>query len=75
MDLDSLSYVELRSVVAVGLGQFFSRLDNNPLIIYREDLPPEMRGSVKKALRILRLKSVVCRWVDHKVPPTESKIT
>ena len=65
IDLDSLTYVEIRALVAVGLAQFFAKLGHLPLLAVKgSTLPGEMRGGVKKALRILRDKSVPFKWTD-----------
>ena len=65
IDVDSLTYVEIRALVAVGLAQFFAKLGHLPLLAVKgSTLPGEMRGGVKKALRILRNKSIPFKWMD-----------
>lgn len=65
IDVDSLTYVELRSLIAVGLAQFFAKLGHMPMLTVKgSSLPGEMRGGVKKALRILRDKSMPFKWMD-----------
>lgn len=65
IDVDSLTYVEARALVAVGLAQFFAKLGHLPMLAVKgSTLPGEMRGGVKKALRILRDKSMPFKWTD-----------
>ena len=65
IDIDSLTYVEVRAVVAVGLAQFFAKLGCLPMLSVKGSmLPGEMRGGVKKALRILRDESLPFKWTD-----------